>query len=122
MGSTNLDYGSLERKIKSTHIHPGHKTSPVEFDVAIMEFNEEIEFSAYVQQVCIPFLPMDEEQYEDYSPVTIAGYSNVDSCNDSENFECDSDTFESIKISKSRVSVYIVVLEQILNKSDWKAR
>jgi N-acetylneuraminic acid mutarotase len=103
MGSTTLDYASTERKIKKTHIHPEYKNRPIEFDVAIMEFNEEIEFSDYVQQVCLPFLPMDEEQYEDYSPVTISGYYNFESCSDSETFECDSDTFASLKISNSRI-------------------
>jgi hypothetical protein len=121
MGSTNLDYGSIERKIKSTHIHPEYKARPFEFDAAIMEFDEEITFSAYVNQVCLPFLPMDEEQYEDYSPVTIAGYSNVDVCNDSdESFECDSDTFESLKIAKSRVSMYNFGTTMVsMNKRKW---
>ena len=112
MGATNLnsglDHGTIERKIKSISIHPRYELFPFQFDVAVMEFNEEITFSEYVQQVCLPFLPIDEEQYEDYSPVTMSGYSNVDdSCNESEDFECNSDNLESLKIAKSRVSIYI---------------
>ena len=50
----------------------------------------------------------------------MSGYSNVDdSCNESEDFECNNDNLESLKIAKSRVSIYIsMVYNNGLNEYD----
>ena len=97
MGSTDLRFGVLERKIKSIHIHPEYQDRKYEFDVGIIELDEIVEFNDYLQQVCLPYLPMDEEQYQEDDRFTISGHYNLDSCNASE-------TFTSMEISNHKVN------------------
>ena len=96
MGSTDARQGALERKIKSIHIHPKHKDNQYGFDVGIIELDEIIEFNDYIQQVCVPYLPMDTEQYKEYDRLTISGHYNHESCNASE-------TIVSMEISSHQV-------------------
>ena len=95
MGSTNLNHGVVERKIKSIYIHPEYKNNKYEFDVGILEVDEII-FNDYVQQVCLPYLPLDTNQYEENHRITISGHYNVESCNASE-------TIASLEISSHKV-------------------
>ena len=96
MGSTDLRFGVLERKIKSIHIHPEYQNRKYEFDIGIIELDEIVEFNDYLQQVCLPYLPMDEEQYQEDDRFTISGHYNLDSCNASE-------TLTSMEISNNKV-------------------
>ena len=104
MGSTDLNSGSLERKIRSIHIHPEFKNNPSEYDVGIIEMNEEVTFTDYVHQVCLPFLPKDEDEYEEDNLVTISGFFNVETCDNSE-------TYASMQISSDQVSIGFYCIE-----------
>ena len=97
MGSTDTKSGALQRKIKSIHIHPEYKKFQYQFDVGIIEFDKTIEFNDYINQVCLPYLPMDSEQYKEYDRLTISGHYNLESCNASE-------TLASMEISSHQVS------------------
>ena len=97
MGSTNLKSNVIERQITTIQIHPDYKDNPFAFDVGIVEVNEHIEFNDYVQLICIPYLPMDVDEYEDKNLVTIAGYHDVETCNKTE-------TISSLTIIENQVS------------------
>ena len=97
MGSTDTKNRALERKIKSIYIHPEYKNNQNQFDVGIIEFDKAIEFNDYINQVCLPYLPMDSEQYKEYDRLTISGHYTLESCNASE-------TVASMEISSHQVS------------------
>ena len=97
MGSTTLKSESAtQRRIKSIYIHPEYQRNSLKCDVAVVEFDEEVEFNDYVQRVCLPYLPMDEGQYKENTLITTSGYYNIDSCNASE-------LLSSLKTSNSQV-------------------
>ena len=113
MGSTDLQYGVLERKIKSIYIHPEYKNKKYEFDVAIIEVDEII-FTDHVQQVCLPYLPMDEEEYKENDRITISGHYNLESCNASE-------TIASLEISSHKVRITGIYISTIITRILTKA-
>ena len=96
MGSTDLKTQMTERKIISIFIHPLYQPNQFAFDVGIVEADVYMEFSANVQQVCLPYLPVDDVDYMENAPVTIADYSNIQTGNINE-------AYLSMKSSKSQV-------------------
>ena len=78
MGTADLEsidgQGAIERRVKQLFVHPKYTPGEAYYDVGIAEADKIIEFSKYIRPVCLPYLPIDNDDYLSDEFVTQAGW------------------------------------------------
>ena len=78
MGTADLEQvhssGGIERRVKDIFVHTKYKSGKVYNDVGIAEADTLIEFNRYVRPVCLPYLPIDNDNFLAGEFVTTAGF------------------------------------------------
>ena len=81
MGTSDLESvhspGGTERRIIGIKVHPRYIPGEAHYDVGIAETREEISFNEFVRPVCLPYLPVDNDNYLAGEFVTLAGWGYV---------------------------------------------
>ena len=81
MGTADLESvhspGGTERRVIDIKIHPRYIPGQAHYDVGIAETREEISFNEFVRPVCLPYLPVDNDNYLSGEFVTLAGWGYV---------------------------------------------
>ena len=76
MGTADLEsvHNGIERKVIDIRIHPKYKPGQVYYDVGIAIARDVITFTDYIRPVCLPYLPVDDNDHLKNNFVTLAGW------------------------------------------------
>ena len=78
MGTSDLDSihsnGGFERRVIDIHVHPRYVPGQAHYDVGIAESIDIFVFSDFVRPVCLPYLPVDDDNHLEGKYVTLAGW------------------------------------------------
>lgn len=78
MGTSDLESihsnGGIERSVVDIHVHPKYVPGQAHYNVGIAEAIEIFEFSDFVRPVCLPYLPVDDNNFLEGKYVTMAGW------------------------------------------------
>ena len=66
--------GSDVRKVTDVKFHPKYKRGKIVYDVAIAYSGEEIIFTEYIRQVCLPYLAVDDRFHLSSQPIISTGW------------------------------------------------
>eukprot|EP00095_Tigriopus_kingsejongensis_P000444 maker-scaffold492_size156171-snap-gene-0.17 protein:Tk00444 transcript:maker-scaffold492_size156171-snap-gene-0.17-mRNA-1 annotation:"AT19278p" len=61
LGSANLEVNGTSRDVVSILRHPKYRSGRAYFDVGLATVGKKIEFTDYILPICLPFLPVDDE-------------------------------------------------------------
>jgi hypothetical protein len=79
MGTSNLTSGNFrggtERTIKKILSHPKYNPKSVYYDVGIAVSAQPIIFTDFVRSVCLPYLPIDNDDHYRDKFMTLVGWS-----------------------------------------------
>ncbi|XP_039397604.1 atrial natriuretic peptide-converting enzyme isoform X3 [Mauremys reevesii] len=108
-GINNLDHPSIfmqTRLVKTIILHPRYKRAVVDYDISIVELNEDIDETSYVRPVC---LPSREQLVEPDTYCYITGWGHMGNKN-----------FFSVPFKLQEGEVRIISLEQCQSYFDMK--
>ena len=78
MGTSDLDRihsdGGFERRVIDIHVHPRYVPGQAHYDVGIAEAIDIFVFSDFVRPVCLPYLPVDDDNFLEGNYVTLVGW------------------------------------------------
>ena len=76
MGTADLEsvHNGIERKVIDISTHPKYKPGKVYYDVGIAVARDAITFNDYIRPVCLPYLPVDDDDHLEGNFVTLAGW------------------------------------------------
>ena len=72
--SADLIGGEDIRKISDITWHNKYKPGMLHYDVGIAIASKDIEFTNYIRPLCLPFLPVDNENQFNKEPIIMIGW------------------------------------------------